>query len=140
MKDIPFEKVSLEEVKATVKLELETFQGQRGQGVNWKAYRGKQYQPTPNIKELMPWVQQLREDVRPRNLIIQYPRIAIQLAELWKYPVACEKYLNELMLDDRGTRQGFPPEVAVEITALIAYFNANVLSPRFSVWGDRVGK
>lgn len=137
MKDIPFEKVSVEEAKTITKLELDT---PRVPGKNWEAYRGPRVQTRPNIKELLPWIQQLPAEVRPKQLVIQYPRIANKLAELWGHPIACEKYFNDLMLDERGTRQGFPPLVALELTSLQTYFNTHVLTHHYGVWGDRIGE
>lgn len=134
--DIPFEKVSPSEAKAATSLELDTPKPAEKSRSN---YRDTTEQTRPDIKELMPWVQQLPAEVRPRHLIVQYPRIANKMAKLWKYPIACEKYLNELMLDERGDRQGFPPEVGQEITALQIYFNTTVLKPQYTVWGDRIG-
>lgn len=93
----------------------------------------------PNIKLLMPWVAQLPPEIRPHELIVQYARIANKLAELWKRPVACEKYLNELMIDERGDRQGFPSAVAQELAALHIYYTTKVVTQHFTVWGDRIG-
>ncbi|MBI1890846.1 MAG: hypothetical protein HYS18_09385 [Burkholderiales bacterium] len=97
-------------------------------------------QPTaPNIKLLMPWIAQLPPEIRPHELIVHYARIANKLAELWKRPAACEKYLNELMIDERGDRQGFPPAVAAELAVLNVYYTTKVITQHFTVWGDRVG-
>ncbi len=137
MKDIPFEKVSVEDARASAKLEPDTPQLS---AKNWKTYRDARAQPSPNIKELLPWIQQLPMEVRPKHLIVQYARIANKLVQLWSHPQACEKYFNNLMLDERGTRQGFPPEVAQELAALQVYFNTHVLPHHFSVWGDRIGE
>ncbi len=137
MKDIPFEKISVEEAKTCTRMERDTPQGF---GKNWDAYRGAMAQPRPNIKELLPWVQQLPANVRPRQLVIQYPRIANKLVELWTKPILCDKYFSELMLDQRGTRQGFPPEIALELAALQQHFNTHVLHHHFTVWGDRIGE
>lgn len=43
-----------------------------------------------------------------------FPHIAQALTEKWGTPDA-ETYLADLMLDKRGSRKGFPPEVAEEL-------------------------
>ena len=141
MKDdaIPFEKVTVGEAKAITAPEPAA---PKPSQKNWKHRRVQERpldQSGPDIKLLHPWIAQLPAEVRPKSLIIQYPRIANRLAELWRHPIACEKYLNELMIDGRGDRQGFPSEVAQELAALQIYFNKHVLPPHFTVWGDRIG-
>ncbi len=136
MKAIPFEKVSVEAARETMTPEPKST---RPPEKDWSQYRTRQEKPAPNIKELMPWIQQLPLEVRPKQLIIQYARIANRLAILWSHPPTCEKYLAELILDKRGTRKGFPPEVTTELLALQRYFMLHVLKPEYSVWGDRIG-
>jgi hypothetical protein len=137
MKDgIPFEKTSIEEVQNSTWQEPPP---SKVLGKNWGVNRYPQHQEKPNIKLLTPWVQQLPPEVRPRQLVIQYARIANKLASLWPHPIACEKYMNELMIDERGDRQGFPAEVALELAALQAYFATHVLVHHYDVWGERIG-
>lgn len=136
MKDIPFEKTSVEDAANSTWQEPPP---SKSLDRNWGTYRFPRNVTTPDIKLLMPWIQQLPAEVRPRQLVIQYARIAHKLAELWKHPIACEKYFNELMIDNRGDRQGFPSDVALELAALQAYFATNVLVQHYSVWGDRIG-
>jgi hypothetical protein len=75
--------------------------------------------------ELLPstfrWLAMLPKRVRPMRLGQQFPRIANKLAMFWEKPAACRKYLTSLMLDDRGERAGFPPEVMMELGTLEAY-------------------
>lgn len=47
----------------------------------------------------------------------KFPRIVARLVELW-HSGACRPYLNSLLLDERGDRQGFPPEVMDELILL----------------------
>jgi hypothetical protein len=136
MKDIPFEKTSVEEIQNSTWQELPP---PKMLEKNWGSHRFPQSEEKPDIKLLMPWVQQLPPEVRPRQLVIQYARIANKLASLWPQPIACEKYLNELMIDERGDRQGFPAEVALELAALQAYFATHVLVHHYDVWGERIG-
>lgn len=47
----------------------------------------------------------------------QYPRIVLELENIWGTK-ECNHYLKQLVFDERGGRQGFPPEVLVEIAML----------------------
>jgi hypothetical protein len=69
------------------------------------------------------WMAKLPQDVRPVNLARRFPRIANSIAELWPRSARCEEYLFTLVVDLRGDRTGFPPEVAQELTALRCHFN-----------------
>ncbi len=58
-----------------------------------------------------------REALYPKKLEQQYPRVLSRIVELW-YSVAIEDYLTKLLMDDRGDRHGFPPDVASELFTL----------------------
>ena len=47
----------------------------------------------------------------------RFPRMLAKIADLWGKP-ALDQYLDVLMFTDRSDRQGFPPEVAVEVFRL----------------------
>lgn len=49
----------------------------------------------------------------------QFKRIADKIAESWPTP-ACARYVDSLLVDSRGGRQGFPPEVISELFLLHA--------------------
>ncbi|WP_189462157.1 ankyrin repeat domain-containing protein [Jeongeupia chitinilytica] len=57
----------------------------------------------------------------PTRLIEQFPRIANRLVELWGTD-AMSGYLESLMIMDRPDRQGFPPEIGME---LMSFGNAH---------------
>lgn len=73
----------------------------------------------------------------------QFPRIVEHLVELWQSG-ACDEYLKKLLLDDRGDRHGFPPEIVDDLILLdaihwshshedgTAQFGNNVFDFRFS--------
>jgi hypothetical protein len=67
----------------------------------------------------------------------QFPRIAFRLVELWEN-VACGDYLRSLLMDDRGGRQGFPPEVVEELILLdsIHWSNADRNSMNDGITGS----
>lgn len=56
----------------------------------------------------------------------QFPRIVMRLVELWHH-ASCSEYLRSLLIDERGDRQGFPPEVINDLIMLddIHWSNAN---------------
>jgi hypothetical protein len=50
----------------------------------------------------------------PSHLESQYPRLLVRMIENWARP-EFEREINRLILDDRGDRHGFPPEVMDEL-------------------------
>jgi len=48
---------------------------------------------------------------------ISYPHVAKGLCEYWRKP-ECIDYLESLVFDKRGGRQGFPPDVSAELLFL----------------------
>ncbi len=58
-----------------------------------------------------------REALYPKKLEQQYPRVLNRIIELW-YSVAIDSYLTNLLVDDRGDRHGFPPDVVSELFTL----------------------
>lgn len=69
------------------------------------------------------WVAGLPREMRPLALLQQFPRIANQLANAWIDPVAFRDDMFDLLIDRRGARKGFPPEVESELLALRAHFD-----------------
>ena len=63
------------------------------------------------------------------HLPARFPRVLNRVAELWNRPAVAERCFEELLLDMRGTRAGFPPEVLSELLALRNY-NASRISPK----------
>jgi len=68
------------------------------------------------------WAAKLPPDVRPMVTLRTFGRIGNALAASWTDPAAFLRYIDELFVDRRGNRQGFPPEVMEELFALRAYF------------------
>ena len=48
----------------------------------------------------------------------QFPRIANLLAANWNEPIAFHGYMNNLLVDRRGGRQGFPSDIKNELIKL----------------------
>jgi hypothetical protein len=83
-----------------------------------RSAHGANAQPMQEIKpETMQWVVRLPVDLRPTALR-DFPHVLNKLAELWSDDEACGTYLESLLLDDRGGRQGFPPAALSELIAL----------------------
>ena len=68
------------------------------------------------------WFRSLPEQVRPHALAAQFARIANLICAVWDDPPACRKYLEELLVDRRGKRKGFPMAVLRELSTLRAYY------------------
>lgn len=137
--EIPFEHVTPQEAKEAIKKAEAEAEAQSIAPRPRNHHRTPPPASAPNIKVLMPWIAGLPAELRPHELIVHYARIANRLAELWKYPLACEKFMSELMIDERGDRQGFPDKVAHELAALHLYYTTNVVKQHFDAWGERIG-
>jgi hypothetical protein len=135
MDDIPFEKVSVEEAIAALKKHTFTIAER-----NWRPER----EASPSVDfaltgAVFKWLAQLPAAVRPSSLTQRYPRIANEIAEAWKSPAMCEKLLDKLLLDQRGSRKGFPLDVAQELITLKTHFHTYVSPQRVGIWGERIG-
>jgi len=74
------------------------------------------------LPQTVTWAAKLPRDIRPLALLRSFPRIANLLAASWTEPTAFRLRIDELVVDFRGNRQGFPPEVMEELFALRAYY------------------
>ena len=69
------------------------------------------------------WIASLPREIRPLALLQQFPRIANTLAQSSHDPSAFREYMFDLLIDRRGSRQGFPQDVRSELLRLRAYFD-----------------
>ena len=61
-------------------------------------------------------------DLYPHQLEERFPRVLNNIISAWQSPEAAVAVFDDLLIDRRGGRQGFPPEVAREIFRLsVAY-------------------
>jgi len=67
------------------------------------------------------WAAGVPVEVQPQALLQTFPRIANTLARLWHDNIGLRNYLDELLVDRRGGRRGFPPEIQSELLILRAY-------------------
>lgn len=82
--------------------------------------------------------------VAPAALAERFPRILNKIASAWATPSALIEYLDGLLRDDRGGRQGFPFEVAVDIMHLTSHCESIVKDkpsghgtvPKVSPWDE----
>ena len=111
-----YEKVSVEEAGAAL----------RGEKVSEEKL--DQRSPmAPHEMKLMPsttaWIDSLPLECRPTALAEKYPRIANELSQLWNFRAKFKAKIFSYMIDDRGNRQGFPPDVLMNLTNLKSYFD-----------------
>jgi len=82
--------------------------------VDWKKIRRAR-----PLDELLPatqrWAAALPDAVRPVELLRAYPRIANRLALACNDPKAIREVLNDVLIDRRGGRRGFPTSVLSEL-------------------------
>lgn len=70
------------------------------------------------------WMAELPEHLVPRELAHQFPRIVNRLSRFWDSPRMLDTYFQELLIDQRGRRKGFPTKILIELRALAAHHRA----------------
>jgi hypothetical protein len=92
------------------------------QGTNWTKRRVTE--PANGLlKPTVAWASTLPVEVCPRALLARFPRIANLIAAMWPDPNSFRRYVDDLLVDKRGNRQGFPVDVLKELFELRAYFD-----------------
>jgi GNAT superfamily N-acetyltransferase len=76
-----------------------------------------EYDKTLN-RAALAWLDQLPRDLVPLSLAMRFPRIVNRLARFWDSPRAIDEYLDQLLVDRRGRRKGFPKRVIEDLSAL----------------------
>lgn len=76
----------------------------------------------------------IEESARPKELAAVFPRIVNRIAKVWKIPREMERYLEELLTDTRGHRQGFPLNILMELSTLNDYYKSKVFPARRDPW------
>jgi hypothetical protein len=64
------------------------------------------------------WLATLPAAAKPTQLCAAYPAVANRIALCWRDPVLTARVFDDLLLDRRGGRQGFPKPVASELLHL----------------------
>ena len=86
---------------------------------------------SPETRQLL---QSLDKLVLPIHLASRFPRVLNEIARLWRRPAHLDRYFDDLLIDKRGGRQGFPFAVAAELAALKDYYQTEVYPKRQCVW------
>jgi hypothetical protein len=93
----------------------------RAPGQNWTGRR--KAKPAEFLfPTTMRWTATLPSEFQPTAIGEAFPRIANALAALWTRPDAFMSYLDDLLIDKRGGRQGFPIGALAELHALSGYY------------------
>ena len=114
-------------------------------GSNLILSQGSLYAPDPrtaraaqDAEALAPqtarWMALLPADVQPHNLSQKYARIANRLCLLWQSPVECLQYLEDLLMDRRGSRHGFELDIAMELAGIKDHFETQVSHVPQTTW------
>jgi len=64
------------------------------------------------------WADSLPTLGRPDTLMRMYPRLANSIATAWSDPIAAQAVLDDLLVDRRGGRSGFPMLVRADLMQL----------------------
>ena len=75
------------------------------------------------LRPTVAWAAALPAEVQPTALMAEFPRVANLVAVLWKDPDSLRRYVDDLLVDKRGNRQGFPLDVLREIFDLRAHYD-----------------
>ncbi len=86
------------------------------------------------------WLHQLPQRVQPLQTAARFPHIANALAGAWQRPRECRAYFEQLLIDRRGDRQGFPRAIASELAALKDYYDSVVHPTQQTVWDEIVNQ
>jgi hypothetical protein len=86
------------------------------------------------------WMAELPQHVRPNQTAARFPRILDKLAGCWPTQSRCRAYFDELLLDQRGDRKGFPERIALELAALKNHYNSVVFPTHQTVWDEIIGR
>ena len=70
--------------------------------------------------------------VYPQNIERDFPRILAKIVDMWGTPTL-DDFLASLMVSDRPGRQGFSPEIAMEIFRLSTLHGSLGFTPQQSV-------
>jgi hypothetical protein len=101
-------------------------------GEDWTKRRAAQ--PANGLlRPTLAWAATLPEPVQPKALLSKFPRIANLLAVLWQDPNSLRGYMDDLLVDKRGNRQGFPLDVLREILELRALYDT-LFPPTLQPW------
>jgi hypothetical protein len=82
-------------------------------------------------------LQTIPAEIRPTNIVANFPHIMNLISKSWHEPKEFVKTLDELLMDDRGNRVGFPFAIIVELTDLREHYFSTVRPEARKLW-DRL--
>jgi hypothetical protein len=83
-------------------------------------------------------ISSLDEPLQPKELALRYPRIVNQIARYWRLPTQMDKYFQDLLMDARGNRQGFPLRIVMELSTLREHYTGMSGTARAAgVWDQK---
>jgi hypothetical protein len=68
------------------------------------------------------------------ELCVRFPDVLNRIAEVWSSPTRAERCFDDLLLSNRGARQGFPQAVISEIASLRHYYFTRVFPKQIDPW------
>jgi len=71
-----------------------------------------------------------------QELSVRFPSVLNRIADVWRHPAQAERCFDELLLNSRGKRQGFPQPVLSEIASLRHYYLTRVFPKRIDPWEE----
>jgi len=75
------------------------------------------------LKPTHAWAASLPQEIQPKALLTVFPRIANLMAAMWHDPNSFRRYVDDLLVDRRGNRHGFPLDVLRELFKIRAYYD-----------------
>jgi len=85
--------------------------------IDW-TYARKALPPNELLAITRRWADSLPPLGRPDALMRMYPRLANSIATAWSDPIAAQAVLEDLLVDRRGGRNGFPMLVRADLMQL----------------------
>jgi hypothetical protein len=82
-------------------------------------------------------IESLPKEIQPLSIAETFPHIMNLIAASWQEPKMFVQTLDELLIDDRGNRAGFPFAVIVELTDLREFYFSTVRPEARKLW-DRL--
>ena len=76
---------------------------------------------TEPLRRTLHWFASLPPEVQPFVLLRRYARVANLVAAIWHDAKLFRTYTESLLVDRRGGRRGFPPNVRRELIVLQKY-------------------
>ena len=83
---------------------------------------------------------EIAEQVRLVETARLYPRIINRIAKLWRRSLKMDAYFENLLVDERGNRNGFPFLVVAELGALKDHYITVAFPKGSDVWNDAYAK